>query len=55
MNSELLQNCTEKQIMPFKTALNSLFNDIWCYLIIGSFGRKIGILKQTVARGILYP
>ena len=54
MNSELLQNCTEKQIMPFKTALNWLFNDL-CYLIIGSFGRKICILKQTVARGILYP
>ena len=28
INSELLQNRTEKQIMPFKTALNWLFNDI---------------------------
>ena len=27
-NSELLQNRKEKQIMPFKTALNWLFNDI---------------------------
>ena len=27
-NSELSQNRTEKRIMPFKTALNWLFNDI---------------------------
>ena len=27
-NSELLQNRTEKQIMPFKTKVNWLFSDI---------------------------
>ena len=27
-NSELLQNRTEKQIMPLKTTVNQLFNDI---------------------------
>ena len=33
-NSELPQNGTEKQIMPIKTILNWLFNDIRCYLVI---------------------
>ena len=42
-NSELSQNRTEKQIMPFKTTLNRLFNDLWCYLITGSFNWKISI------------
>ena len=41
--SELSQNRTEKQIMPFKTTENWLFNDKWCYLAIGSFDWKIGI------------
>ena len=54
-NSELSQNRTEKQIMLFKTTLNWLFNDIWCYLVIGSFDWKIGIFQQTVLRGLLYP
>ena len=27
--------------MPFKTAVNWLFNDICCYLVIGSFDWKI--------------
>ena len=36
-NSEVSQNCTEKQIMPFKTTVNWLFNDIWFYLVIGCF------------------
>ena len=36
INSELPQNRTEKQIMPFKTTLNWLFSDI-CYLVISSF------------------
>ena len=27
-NSELLQNRTEKQIMPFKATVNWLFNDL---------------------------
>ena len=30
-NSELSQNCTEKQIMPSKATINWLFNDIWCF------------------------
>ena len=34
---KLSQNRTEKQIIPFKTTLNWLFNDIWCFLVIGSF------------------
>ena len=33
-NSKLLQNRTEKQIMPSKTTINWLFNDILCYLLI---------------------
>ena len=39
-NSELLQNRTEKQIMPSKTTINWLFNDIWCYLFIACFDWK---------------
>ena len=54
-NSELSKNPTEKQIMPFKTTVNWLFNDIWCYLVIGCFDWKIGIFQQTVLRGLLYP
>ena len=54
-NSELLQNPTEKQIMLFKTTVNCLFNDTWCYLVIASFGWKIGVFQQTVVRGLLYP
>ena len=54
-NSELSQNRAEKKIMPFKTTINPLFNDIWCDLVIGSFDWKIGIFQQTVARGLLYP
>ena len=54
-DSELSRNRTEKQIIPFKTTLNWLFNDVWCYLVIGSFDWKIGIIQQTVARGLLYP
>ena len=50
-----MQNRTEKQIMPFKTAVNWLFNDIWCYLAIGCFEWKICIFQQTVQRGLLYP
>ena len=36
--------------MPFKTTLNCRFNDIWCYLVTGSFDWKIGIFQQTVVR-----
>ena len=39
-NSKLQQNRTEKQIMPSKTTLNWLFNDIWCYLFIAFFRMK---------------
>ena len=52
-NIELSQNCTEKQIMLFKTVW--LFNDMWCYLVIGSFDWKIGIFQQAAIRGLLYP
>ena len=50
-----MQNRTEKQIMPLKTALNWLFNDIWRCLVIISFDWKIGLFQQTVIRGILHP
>ena len=49
-NSELLQNRTEKQIMPFKTKVNWLFTDIWCYLDIGCFHWKIFVSRQRVVR-----
>ena len=49
-NNELLQNCTEKQIMPSKTTINWLFDDIWCYLFIACFDCKIGVFQQTVVR-----
>ena len=42
-NSKLLQNCTEKQIMPFKATVNWLFNDIWRYLVIGYFSTVVRI------------
>ena len=54
-NSELSQKSTEKQIMLFKTTVNCLFNDIWCYLFIGCFAWKIGIFQQAVVRGLLHP
>ena len=46
-NSELSQNRTEKQIIPFKTTVNWLINDIWCYLVIGCFDREISVFQQT--------
>ena len=49
-NSELSQNRTEKQIMPSKTTVNWLFNDIWCYLFITCFDWKIGVFQQTAAK-----
>ena len=49
-NSELWQKRTEKQIMLFKTTVKCLFNDIWCYLVIGYFDWKIGVFEHTVAR-----
>ena len=43
-----MQNLTEKEIMPFKTTVDCLFNDIWCYLVIGCFDWKIGVFQQTI-------
>ena len=37
INSKLLLNHTEKQIMPFKTTVNWLFNDLWYYLVITAY------------------
>ena len=54
-NCELSQNRTEKQIMPIKTTVNWLFNDIWCYLVMGYFDWKISVFQQTVVGGLLYP
>ena len=54
-NGELSQNHTEKQIMSTKTTVNCLFNDIWCFLVIGCFGGNIGVFQQIVIKGLLYP
>ena len=48
-NSELSQNRTWKQIIPFK-ALNWPFTDIWCYLVIGYFDWKFFVFWQTAVR-----
>ena len=61
-NSELSQNCTEKQIMPFKTKTNHAIQNnsklaiywTWCYVVIGCFDWKIGVFQQTVLRVLLY-
>ena len=45
----LSHNHAEKQIVPFKTTVNWLFN-IWCYLVIAFFDWKIGVFQQTVLR-----
>ena len=36
--------------MLFKTTVNWLLNDIWCYLIIACFDWKIGVFQETVVR-----
>ena len=36
--------------MSFKTAVNWLFNDIWCYLVIGCLDWKIGVFQKSVVR-----
>ena len=54
-NSKLSQNRTEKQVMPLKTTISWLFNDIWCYLVIGCFDWNTGVFQQIVVRGLLYP
>ena len=43
-----MQNHTEKQIMPFKTTVHWLFNDIWRYIAIGCLDWKIGVFQQTI-------
>ena len=42
-------------MVPFKTVVHWLFNDAWCYLVMGYFDREIGVFQQTVVRGVLYP
>ena len=54
-NIELSQNRTKKQIIPFKTTVHWIFNDTWCYLVIGCFDWKIGLFQQTVVRGLMSP
>ena len=49
-NRKVSQNHIEKQIMPSKTIVNWLFNDIWCYLFIACFDWKIGVFQQKVLR-----
>ena len=50
MYSKNIQNCTQKQIISFKTTVNWLFNDVWCYLFIACFHWKIDVFQQTVVR-----
>ena len=45
----------KKKMMPFKTTVNLLFNDIWSYLVIACFDWKIDVFQQTVGSGLLYP
>ena len=52
-NSELSQNRTEKEIISFKTTVNWLFNDIWCYSVMGCFDWKINVFQQTVKKGFI--
>ena len=58
-NSELLQNRTEKQIMPFKTTVNyigylMIYCIIWslvvliCYLVIGCFDWKVVVFNKQL-------
>ena len=46
INSELSQNRTEKQIVPFKTTVNWLFDDMWCYLVIVFFIKKLAFSSK---------
>ena len=45
-----MQNRAEKQIKPFKTTVNCVFDYIGCYLVISWFDWKIGVSQQTVVR-----
>ena len=47
-NSELSQNRTEKQIMLFKTKVNWLFNDTWCYFVIIAFIVKLTFFNKQL-------
>ena len=47
-NSELSQNRTEKQIMPLKTTVNLLFNDIWRYLLMVVFSEKLAFSRKQL-------
>ena len=49
-NIVLSQNLTEKQIMPSKTTVNFLFNDILCYFFIACFDLKIDVFQQAVVK-----
>ena len=51
--SGLLQNRTEKQIMPPKTTINWLFSDILCYLLVACFNGKVRVFQQTIV-GVYY-
>ena len=53
INSELSQNRTEKEIMPFKTTVNWFFNDMWCYLVI-VFLLKNWLFSTNSSKGLLY-
>ena len=51
INIELLQNRTEKKIIPFNTTVNWLLNmNTWCYLVTAFFDWKISAFQQTVVR-----
>ena len=54
-NSELLQNRIEKQIMPFQTTVNWVFNDIWRYLVISWFDWKFFVFSVNSCNDWLYP
>ena len=45
-NSELSQNRAEKQSMLSKTAINWLFNDVWCYLFIAWYFASLHIQSK---------
>ena len=49
---ELSQTRREKQ-MPFKITVNWLFNDIWCYLVIGCFDWKNWRFSLNSCKGFI--
>ena len=42
-----------KKIIPFKTTVNCLLNNIWCYLFIAFFDCKIVVFQQIVVMVIV--